>query len=55
MAALLVCRSTTTAPGPAVHSSVAVPTADWLPTTLVGLSVTDVRPIGRTVSGACAE
>jgi hypothetical protein len=48
-AALLVDRSTVIGPGPALHSSVAVPVSGCPPTTEVGVRLTDRRPIGRTV------
>ena len=50
-AALLADRSIVTGPGPAKHSSVAVPMTSCPPTTVLGISLSEPRPIGRIVSG----
>jgi len=48
-AVLLLASATATGPGPAMHSSLAVPTTGLPPTTGFGTSVTDSGPIGRTL------
>jgi len=49
IAGLLLLKTTVTGPGPALHSSFAVPVDEWPLATLVGNKVSELRPIRRTV------